>query len=169
MPKQRNLMERITDTLRAIAIHDIQSAHGEACPDCRPTVDTRSPAYYFHCLLLNDSEYREHVKHLKDEIRANQPEHPEFDPAYLAFCEYELWNLTRDFGEYLDPTNPRNGGSVARKQRPLSDVEKEVRFLWRNAIENLHVPPARVWDFIVNDFYDGKVPANILHVLGIEE
>ena len=117
MPKERNQMQRITDTLRAIALHDIQSALGEACPDCpRPVVDTRSPAYYFHCVLANDSEYQARIKYYRDEIRANQPGHPKFDPYYLAFCEQEWWNLTRDYGEYLDPTNPLNGGSVVRKR-----------------------------------------------------
>jgi hypothetical protein len=63
-------MERIADTLRQIANHDIMSAHGEACPDCRPTVDTRSAAYYFHVVLLVDAEYCAHIKHVQDEIRA---------------------------------------------------------------------------------------------------
>ena len=30
-------------------------------------MDTRWLAYYFHYVLLNDSQYREYVKHLKDE------------------------------------------------------------------------------------------------------
>jgi hypothetical protein len=57
----------------------------------------------------------------------------------------------------------------ARKERSrLSELDKDVRFLWRNAIENLHVPPARAYLWIVNEVFDGKPPSNLLRLLGVQ-
>jgi hypothetical protein len=97
-----NLMQQTISDLWAVIRYLIDDAHGEACPDCRPpVVDTRSLAYYFHCILANDSQYRKDVADLKAEIRAVSQD-PAHDPHYLGFLKIQL----RDLGEEPDPTDP---------------------------------------------------------------
>ena len=57
-------------------------------------MDTRSLAYYFHYVLLNDSQYQAHVRHVKDEIRALSRD-PDQDSCYLGFLRMQL----RELGE----------------------------------------------------------------------
>ena len=59
--------------------------------------------------------------------------------------------------------------AVVRKERPcLSELDKLVRLQWRNAIENLHVPTARIFWFLVDEFYDGKPSSKLLRLLGVK-
>lgn len=84
-----NLMQRTISDLWDVTRHLIDDAHGEARPDHRPTVDTRSPAYYFECVLRVDSQYREEIAHLKAEIGALERD-PEADGFYLDILRSEL-------------------------------------------------------------------------------
>lgn len=97
-----NRMQQTISDLWQVIRYLVDDAHGEACPDCpRPVVDTRSPAYYFHCVLANDSKYQKNVADVKAKIRAERQD-PDQDPHYLGFLEMQL----RELGEEPDPADP---------------------------------------------------------------